>query len=325
MEALSQPFRQEAMLRTLTSEVLKTGEIDGAELQPQPVASCVARLLGIDHSPPKPTDRHLEGAVELALDATRNCSQPLTADRIFDWHAGLFPAGRSGNARIAVGVWRTDAARPAPMEAPAASRLDREMAAFLNWFNRPPDIDEVLKAGIAHLWFATLEPFEDGNGRVARAIADLALARSENTAHRFYSLSTQIRHEQAAYYAILEQTQTGTMDITAWLEWFLACLGRAIDAARTLLGPVLAKARFWEGLHGVALNQRQTLLLNLLLDGLEGKFTTSKYAALAECSHDTALRDILPLVERGILTRGPEGGRSTSYTLADIAERDIGH
>jgi Fic family protein len=190
------------------------------------------------------------------------------------------------------------------------------MAAFLDWFNRPPEIDEVLRAALAHLWFVTIHPFEDGNGRIARAIADMVLARSENSPQRFYSMSTQIRLERNAYYDILESTQKGTLDVTAWMEWFLGCLGRAIDGTQTLLANVLAKARFWERLHGVPLNERQTLVLNRLLDGFEGKLTTSKYATLAKCSQDTAHRDVLSLVEQGILVRNPEGGRSTSYSLA---------
>ena len=200
--------------------------------------------------------------------------------------------------------------------APAAARLEGEMTAFLEWFNRPPEIDEVLKAGLSHLWLVTIHPFDDGNGRIARAIADMALARSEKSPQRFYSMSTHIRQERQAYYDILEQMQKGTMDITPWMEWFLGCLGRAIDGSETILGAVLFKARFWETIRGVPLNERQTLVLNRLLDGFEGKLTTSKYATLTKSSQDTALRDILSLVERGILVRSPQGGRSTSYALA---------
>ena len=190
------------------------------------------------------------------------------------------------------------------------------MTAFLDWFNKPADIDEVLQAGLSHLWFVTIHPFEDGNGRIARAIADMALSRSEKSPQRFYSMSTQIRQEHAAYYDILERTQKGTMDVTPWMDWFLGCLGRAIDGAQETLGAVLAKARFWESVRGVPLNERQTLILNRLLDGFEGKLTTSKYAKLTKSSQDTAWRDILALLEKGILVRGPEGGRSTSYALA---------
>ena len=327
MEALGFNLRQEAVLKTLTSDVLKSSEIEGENLDAAQVRSSIARRLGMDIGALKVADRHVEGVVEMILDATRHYDRPLTDERLFGWHAALFPTGRSGMSKITVGVWRDD--RNGPMqvisgpvgrerihfEAVPAARLPTEMAAFLDWFNRPPEIDEVLKAALAHLWFVTIHPFEDGNGRIARAIADMGLARSENSAQRFYSMSTQIRLERNAYYDILESTQKGTLDVTAWMEWFLGCLGRAIDSAQTLLANVLAKARFWEALQGVPLNERQTLVLNRLLDGFEGKLTTSKYAKLAKCSQDTAHRDILSLVEQGILARNPEGGRSTSYSL----------
>jgi Fic family protein len=268
----------------------------------------------------------------MMLDATRHYDQPLTTERLFAWHASLFPTGRSGMHTVRVGAWRDDSNGPLEVisgpvgkehihfQAPPAKRLDGQMQAFLDWFNASADNDPVLKAGLAHLWFVTVHPFDDGNGRIARAIADMALARSEKSPQRFYSMSAQIRQERAAYYDILEQTQKGTMNVTRWMEWFLGCLGRAIDGAQSTLGAVLAKARFWEHIHGVPLNERLRLVLNRLLDGLEGKLTTSKYAKLAKCSQDTALRDILPLVERGILVRNPEGGRSTSYALNTIPE-----
>jgi Fic family protein len=332
MEALGFKLRQEAVLQTLTADVLKSSEIEGEKLDAEQVRSSIARRLGMDIGALTPADRNIEGIVEMMLDATRHYDQPLTAERLFSWHASLFPTGRSGMSKIRVGAWRDDTTGPMEVvsgpvgkehvhfEAPPAARADREMAAFLDWFNKPADIDEVLKAGLAHLWFVTIHPFDDGNGRIARAIADMVLARSENSPQRFYSMSAQIRQERAAYYDILEQTQKGTMDITPWMDWFLGCLGRAIDGAQTILGAVLAKARFWESIQGVALNERQTLVLNRLLDGFEGKLTTSKYAKLAKCSQDTALRDILPLVERGILVRNPEGGRSTSYALANASQ-----
>jgi Fic family protein len=332
MEALGFKLRQEAVLQTLTADVLKSSEIEGEKLDAEQVRSSIARRLGMDIGALTPADRNIEGIVEMMLDATRHYDQPLTAERLFSWHASLFPTGRSGMSKITVGAWRDDTTGPMEVvsgpvgkehvhfEAPPAARADREMAAFLDWFNKPADIDEVLKAGLAHLWFVTIHPFDDGNGRIARAIADMVLARSENSPQRFYSMSAQIRQERAAYYDILEQTQKGTMDITPWMDWFLGCLGRAIDGAQTILGAVLAKARFWESIQGVALNERQTLVLNRLLDGFEGKLTTSKYAKLAKCSQDTALRDILPLVERGILVRNPEGGRSTSYALANASQ-----
>jgi Fic family protein len=329
MEALGFDLRQEAVLETLTVDVVKTSDIEGEKLDVGQVRSSIARRLGIDIGAVHPADRHVEGIVEMTLDATRSNDQPLSGERLLTWHSSLFPYGRSGMAIIKAGAWRDDAAGPMEVvsgavgkervhyQAPAADRLNREMQRFLDWFNAGPAMDAVLKAGLAHLWFVTVHPFDDGNGRIARAIADMALARSENTPQRFYSMSAQIRRERGAYYDILEKTQTGPLDITPWMLWFLACLGRAIDGAQTTLGAVLAKARFWERIQGVRLNQRQRLILNRLLDGFEGKLTTSKYARLAKCSPDTALRDILQLIDNGILIRNPEGGRSTSYGLVD--------
>jgi len=330
MEALGFNLRQEAVLQTLTADVLKSSEIEGEKLDAEQVRSSIARRLGMDIGALKPADRNVEGVVEMMLDATRQYDKALTAERLFDWHASLFPTGRSGMTKIRAGAWRDDSTGPMEVVsgpigkehvhfvAPPARRIDGEMQAFLDWFNPSADIDPVLKSGLAHLWFVTIHPFDDGNGRIARAIADMALARSEKSPQRFYSMSAQIRQERGDYYDILEQTQKGTLDITRWMEWFLGCLGRAIDGAQTTLAAVLAKARFWERIHDVPLNERQRLVLNRLFDGFEGKLTTSKYAKLAKCSQDTALRDILPLVESGILVRNPEGGRSTSYTLAKM-------
>ena len=328
MEALGFNLRQEAVLQTLTADVLKSSEIEGERLDAEQVRSSIARRLGMDIGALKPADRTVEGIVEMTLDATRHYDQPLTAERLFSWHASLFPTGYSGTTKIRVGAWRDDSTGPMEVvsgpigkervhfQSPPATRLDGEMQAFLDWFNASAGIDPVLKAGLAHLRFVTIHPFDDGNGRIARAIADMALARSENSPQRFYSMSAQIRQERGAYYRILEETQKGTLDITPWMDWFLGCLGRAIDGAQATLSAVLAKAHFWEAITGAAINERQRLVLNRLLDGFEGKLTTSKYAKLAKCSQDTALRDILPLVERGILVRNPEGGRSTSYALA---------
>lgn len=328
MNALSFQFQQEANLQILTADVLKSAEIEGEKLDAGQIRSSIARRLGLDIEALKPEDRNAEGGVEMTLDATRHYDQPLTAERLFAWHASLFPTGRSGMKTITTGVWRDDATGPMQVvagrlgrehghyKAPQADRLEVEMRLFIDWFETHSGIDAVLKAGLAHLWFATVHPFDDGNGRVARAIADLALARSENSPQRFYSMSAQIRQERNAYYGILGETQTGSMDITPWMEWFLGCLGRAIDGAQTTLSAVLAKARFWERAQGIPLNGRQRLVLNRLLDGSEGKLSTSKYARLAKCSQDTALRDILPLVERRILVRNPGGGRSTSYAFA---------
>jgi Fic family protein len=328
MEALGFTLRQEATLQTLTTDVIKSSEIEGEKLDAEQVRSSIARRLGMDIGALKPADSNVEGIVEMMLDATRHYKQPLTDERLFAWHASLFPTGRSGMTKIRAGAWRDDSSGAMGIvsgpvgkehihyQAPPAKRLDGEMQGFLDWFNANAGIDPVLKAGLAHLWFVTIHPFDDGNGRIARAIADIALARSENSPQRFYSMSAQIRQERGAYYEILEETQKGSLDITPWMEWFLGCLGRAIDGAQTTLATVLTKARFWEAIAGLAINDRQRLVLNRLLDGFEGKLTTTKYAKLAKCSQDTALRDIRPLVERGILVRNPEGGRSTSYALA---------
>jgi len=327
MEALGFNLRQEAILQTLTEDVLKSSDIEGEKLDAGQVRSSIARRLGMDIGALNPADRNVEGVVEMMLDATRHYDKPLTHERLSAWHASLFQTGRSGMTKIKAGAWRDDSTGPMEVvsgpigkekvhfQAPEAKRLDADMRTFLDWFNANGDIDQVLKAGQAHLWFVTIHPFDDGNGRIARAIADMALARSENSPQRFYSMSAQIRQERAAYYNILEQTQKGTLDITPWMEWFLGCLGRAIEGAQTTVGTVLAKARFWERIANFPINERQRVMLNRLLDGFEGKLTTTKYAALAKCSQDTALRDILPLVERGILVRNPEGGRSTSYAL----------
>ena len=333
MEALGFKLRQEAVLQTLTADVLKSSEIEGERLDAEQVRSSIARRLGIDVAALKPADLQVEGVVEMVLDATRHYDQPLTTERLFAWHASLFPTNRGGLGKIRVGAWRDDSTGPMEVvsgpigkervhfRAPPASRLDGEMKAFLDRFNANTGVDAVLKAGLAHLWFVTIHPFDDGNGRIARAIADQALAQSENSSQRFYSMSAQIRQERGAYYDILEKTQKGTLDITPWMIWFVGCLGRAIDGAQTTLSAVLAKARFWEAIADVSINERQRLVLNRLLDGFEGKFTTSKYAKLAKCSQDTALRDILVLVERGVLVRNPAGGRSTSYALAHSPKR----
>lgn len=329
MEALGFTLRTEAVLQSLTEEVLKSSEIEGEILNKDQVRSSIARRLGMDIGAATPADRHVEGVVEMMLDATQEYRAPLTAQRLFDWHAALFPTGRSGMRRITVGAWRETNADPMQVvsgpvgrervhyEAPPAEKLKHETEAFLGWFNQEEPIDEVLKAAIAHLWFVTIHPFEDGNGRIARAIADMALARSENSPQRFYSMSAQIHMERNAYYDVLEATQKGDLDITNWLEWFLGCLSRAFDGAETILGSVLKKARFWERHGGEEFNERQRKVLNRLLDGFEGKMTSSKWAALGKCSQDTASRDIDDLVKRGILAKDAAGGRSTSYSLIE--------
>ena len=327
MEGLGFALRDQATLQVLTEDVLKTSEIEGQQLNPEAVRSSIARRLGVDIGALVPADRHVDGVVEMVLDATSGFANPLTRKRLFGWHAALFPTGYSGLAKIRIGAWRDDAAGPMQVvsgpvgrqkvhyEAPPAARLEAEMEAFLRWFNSGQDIDPVIKAGLAHLWFVTIHPFDDGNGRIARAIGDMGLARSELSAQRFYSLSAQIQRERKEYYNLLEQTQKGELDVTEWLAWFLACLGRAIEGAESTLGMVIAKARFWERCAGLSLNERQVKLINRFLDGFEGKLTSSKWAAIAKCSPDSALRDINDLIERGVLKKAEGGGRSTSYEL----------
>lgn len=329
MEAVGFPLRTEAVLQTLTEDVLKSSDIEGEALDRQQVRSSIARRLGMDIGGLTPADRHVDGIVEMMLDATQRYAEPLTDERLFGWHAALFPTGRSGMTRITIGGWRTDQSGPMQVvsgaigyekvhyTAPAASRLADEMAAFLDWRNRDDGGDLVLKAGVAHLWFVTLHPFDDGNGRIARAVADQMLACSEQSAHRFYSMSAQIRRERNTYYDMLERTQKGGLDITAWLDWFLSCLDRAFDGAEATLAQVLRKARFWERYGRQSFNDRQRLILNRLHDDFEGKLTSSKWAKLGKCSQDTALRDIDDLVRRGVLAKEPGGGRSVSYRLVE--------
>jgi Fic family protein len=328
MEGLGFKLKADAVLLTLTEDVVKSSEIEGDTLDADQVRSSVARRLGMDIGGLKPADRRVEGVVEMMLDATQRYNEPLTRERLFGWHAALFPTGRSGMHPIAVAAWRDDRTSSMQVvsgpvgrervhvEAPTAPRIDAEMQQFIDWFNGDATIEPVLKAAQAHLWFVTVHPFDDGNGRIARAIADMALARSERSPQRFYSMSAQIRAERADYYRILEQTQRATTEVTPWIEWFLGCLTRAIEGAQVTLTGVIGKARAWDALRDVPLNDRQRLVINRLLDGFEGKLTTSKWAALTKSSHDTALRDIQQLVDRGVLVRNAGGGRSTSYALA---------
>jgi Fic family protein len=329
MEALGFASRQEASLDVLTSDVVKSSAIEGETLSPEEVRSSIARRLGLDVAGVSTSARNVEGIVEMMLDATGNFAEPLTDHRLFAWHAALFPTGRSGMTTIAVGMWRPEEAGPMKVvsgpigrervhfEAPEAARLGTEMQAFLEWFNGRSAIDPVLKAGVAHLWFVTIHPFEDGNGRIARAIADMALARADQTKDRFYSMSSQIAADRKHYYRELERAQRGDLDITRWLTWFLHCLDRAIDNAGELLGGVIRKTKLWSRINPHPVNSRQRLVINRMLDGFEGFLTTSKYATLAKCSPDTALRDIHDLVARNILQRNRHGGRSTSYRLAE--------
>jgi Fic family protein len=330
MQALGFPLREEAVLNTLTEDVIKSSEIEGEILDKDQVRSSIARRLGIDAGALTPADRNVEGVVEMMLDATQKYEEPLTAERLFAWHAAMFPTGRSGMTKITVGAWRDDKSGPMQVvsgaigrervhyQAPDAPRLDSEIASFLVWFEGDEPVDPVLKAALAHLWFVTIHPFDDGNGRIARAIADMSLARSEGSPQRFYSMSSQIRAERNAYYDILEKTQKqDSLDVTPWLEWFLSCLDQAFDGAEQILAAVFRKAEFWKRHAAAPLNERQRDMLNRLLDGFEGKLTSSKYAIIEKTSPDTALRDITDLVDRSILKKDDAGGRSTSYSLVE--------
>lgn len=328
MQSLGFGLQTEANLRTLTLDVIKSSEIEGEILDANQVRSSIAKRLGLDIAGLVPVDRDVEGVVEMMLDATQNFTTPLTDERLFGWHAALFPTGRSGMQKIVVGNWR-DNEKSDPMQvvsgplgretvhfrAPDAEVLPDEMNAFLKWFNSAVSIDPVLKAAIAHLWFVTIHPFDDGNGRIARAITDMQLARADNSSKRFYSMSAQIRKERNAYYAILEETQKDTIDITNWLHWFLSCFDRSLSATKETLAAVLQKARFWEKHVSLTLNQRQRLMMNKLLDGFEGKLNSSKWAKITKSSSDTAVRDINDLIQKGILRKDEGGGRSTSYLL----------
>jgi len=351
VEAMGFSLRTEALLKTLTLDVVKSSEIEGEVLNADKVRSSIARRLGLDIAGMVPSDRDVDGVVEMMLDATQNFEKTLTQKRLFGWQASLFPTGYSGMHKIVTGDWRDDNHGPMQVvsgpigrarvhfEAPEAARLEKEMKIFLSWFNgstqrvqnhklltlkHTTDIDPVLKAGIAHLWFVTLHPFEDGNGRIARAIMDMQLARADNSSQRFYSMSARILKERKAYYDVLEKTQKSTqqkdvsltgIDITVWLEWFLTCLDRSLDSSDRILADVFRKARFWESYPAGSLNERQRVILNRLFDGFEGKLTSTKWAQMAKCSQDTSLRDILELVEKGILIKASAGGRSTSYLL----------
>ena len=325
-------LRNQASLNALTEDVVKTSEIEGEQLNVESVRSSIARRLGVDIGALAPVDRHVEGVVEMVLDATANCQVPVSRERLFGWHAALFPTGYSGRSKIKVGNWRDDATGPMQVvsgpigrqrvhfEAPPADRLEAETGRFLGWLNAPSNEPPLIKAGLGHLWFVTLHPFDDGNGRIARAIGDLLLSRADGSPQRFYSLSAQIQRERKAYYDILERVQKHSMDATEWLAWFLDALLRAVDQAQHTLDVVLAKVRFWQRWATMPLNERQVKLLNKLLDGFEGKLTSSKWAAIAKCSPDTALRDINDLLARGVLGKSDAGGRSTSYELNDLPE-----
>ena len=352
MEALGFALRSEAWLETLMLDVIKSSEIEGEVLDSHQVRSSIARKLGLDIAGLVASDRHVDGVVEMMLDATQNFNKALTKDRLFGWHASLFPGGYSGLRKIIAGGWRDDSHGPMRVvsgpvghekvhfEAPEAARLENEMTDFLGWFNgselltmnHTAEIDSVLKAGIAHLWFVTLHPFDDGNGRIARAIADMQLARADGSSQRFYSMSARIRKELQTYYDVLEKIQKNTLDedtgswsvssagfdITSWLDWFLGCLDRALESTEATLADVFKKARFWELHPAGSMNERQRAMISKLFEAFEGKLTSSKWAQISKCSQDTAHRDILDLVEKGILVKDSAGGRSTSYSLKDV-------
>lgn len=323
-------LRDQASLGALTEDVVKTSAIEGEQLDVGSVRSSIARRLGVDIGGLAPVDRSVEGVVEMVLDATVNCRAPVSKDRLFGWHAALFPTGYSGLSRIRVGSWRDDASGPMQVvsggvgrqkvhfEAPPADRIESEAGRFLDWVNGNSEEPPLIKAGLGHLWFVTLHPFDDGNGRIARAIGDLLLARADGSTQRFYSLSAQIQRDRKAYYDILERTQKGSMDVTDWLAWFLQTLHRAVGEAQHTLDAVLRKSRYWREWATLPLNERQVNLLNRLIDGFEGHLTSSKWAAIARCSPDTALRDINDLVARGVLRKMDAGGRSTRYELGDL-------
>lgn len=327
MEALGFEIREEAMLDTLTLEIMKSSEIEEEYLAQEQVRSSVARRLGMAWAVTSESNRWVDGFVDMMLDATQKYDEALTAERLFDWHSALFTTGRNGIHKIRVGQWRDDAKgymqvvsgtignEKVHFQAPDAVRVAAEMEQFIAWFNTESMLDSVLKASIAHLWFITIHPFEDGNGRIARALAEMLLARSDKSSQRFYSMSAQIRLQRKGYYEVLETTQKGSGDISKWLYWFLDCFAEALKSTEALLAKVLYKATFWHKHAQIPLNERQKLLLNRLLDDFQGHLTSAKWAKIAKCSTDTALRDIQDLVSKGILRKELAGGRSTHYVL----------
>lgn len=330
METLGFDLRNEALLDTLTLDVIKSSEIEGEILNPDQVRSSIARRLGMEIAGTVESDRNVEGVVEMMLDATQNCFKPLTVERLFDWHAALFPTGRSGMYKITVADWRKDTTGPMQVvsgamgkekvhyQAPDSGILEKEMTRFLDWFNSNASIDLVIKAAIAHLWFVTIHPFDDGNGRITRALTDMILAQSDKSNQRFYSMSAQIRIERKQYYDLLEKTQKGNLDITNWIAWFLTCLINALKSTDIVLTKVLFKADFWQQHIDTVINDRQKIILNKLMDGFDGKLTSSKWAKIAICSKDSAVRDINDLIKKGILRREAAGGRSTNYELIGL-------
>jgi Fic family protein len=329
METLGFDLKNEAFLDTMTLDVLKSSEIEGEFLNTEQVRSSIARRLGMEIAGAMESDRHVEGVVEMMLDATQNCFEPLNAERLFDWHAALFPTGRSGMYKITVANWRKDTSGPMQVvsgalgkekvhfQAPDSDLIEEEMTRFIDWFNTQ-QMELVVKAAVAHLWFVTIHPFEDGNGRITRALTDMLLAQSDKSNQRFYSMSAQIRLERKQYYEMLEKTQKGNLDITDWIVWFLNCLIKALKSTDSVLTRVLFKAEFWQKHLDTPINERQRKLLNKLMDGFDGKLTSSKWAKIAKCSKDSAVRDINDLIDKGILQKEAAGGRSTNYELVGM-------
>lgn len=329
MEGLGFELRNEAVLQNLTEDVVKSSEIEGEKLDRNQVRSSIARRLGMDVAGLVRSEQEVDGVVEMMMDATQKYNQSLSEKRLFAWHASLFPAGYSGMTKIAVAKWRDDSdglmqvvsgpsgRTTVHFEAPPAKLIKKEMKVFLKWFNNKKAEDSILKAAIAHLWFVTIHPFDDGNGRITRAITDMLLARSEDSSKRFYSMSAQICAERKKYYEILESIQKGSLDITPWIVWFLSCMERALQNADHVFLSVMKKVKFWEINADEFFNERQRKLINRLLDGFDGNMTAKRWAAIGKCSHDTANRDIQDLIKIKILKQNPGGGRSTSYSLAD--------
>lgn len=330
METLGFILQKEASLDTLTLDVVKNSEIENEFLDPDQVRSSIARHLGMDIAALIPSDRNVDGVVEMMLDAIIHCDKPLTEKRLFTWHKNLFPTKMSGMQEIIVANWRNDKKGPMQVvsgpigrekvhyQAPPAKKLKKEMKAFLTWFNDNQPLDPILKAGIAHLWFVTIHPFADGNGRIARTLSDMLLARADACTQRFYSMSAQIRLERSAYYDVLEKTQKNSLDITDWLAWFLDCLEHSLKSAETNLAKILMRANFWKThQEEIPFNERQKIMLNKLFHDFYGTLTSSKWAKITKCSQDTALRDIQDLIDRNILIKETGGGRSTSYKLND--------
>lgn len=313
--------------QNLTLDVLKSSEIEGEFLKPESVRSSIARRLGLKIAGLTPTDRYTDGVVEMMLDATQNFGDKLTKEKLFGWHAALFPTGRSGLYKIETGKWRTDKNGPMQVvsgaignekvhfQAPDAKLISSEMSRFIKWFNKISEDDQLIKAAIAHFWFVTIHPFDDGNGRITRALTDMLLAQAEGMRQRFYSMNAQIMKERKSYYLILERVSKGSTDITDWIEWFLNCLLRALEQSQETSESVFAKAKFWDNQKTTHFNPRQIKMLNKWFEGFHGKLNSSKWAKMNKCSADTALRDIQDLVNKKILQKEKAGGRSTTYIV----------